>query len=245
MYGLVVQENFNDLVVGTYGRGYWILDDVTPLQQLTSEVVASTAHLFEPRDAYRFHEITSPMDMPNDPSEGQDPPYGASINYWLASEPEGDATIRIANASGETVRTLDGTTYAGINRVVWDLEGEPSTQIKLRTTPLYADWVDLGEDRWRPAPRGRTSILQPPGTYSVTLSVGGQEYTQSLTVLKDPNSEGSEANIHTQLASGLGDSCTTSRRSWKIKEMLMRSLRLRSSWTESSSLSRRNSFRCG
>jgi photosystem II stability/assembly factor-like uncharacterized protein len=200
MYGLVVQENFNDLVVGTYGRGYWILDDVTPLQQLTSEVVASTAHLFEPRDAYRFHEITSPMDMPNDPSEGQDPPYGASINYWLASEPEGDATIRIANASGETVRTLDGTTYAGINRVVWDLEGEPSTQIKLRTTPLYADWVDLGEDRWRPAPRGRTSILQPPGTYSVTLSVGGQEYTQSLTVLKDPNSEGSEANIHTQLA---------------------------------------------
>jgi photosystem II stability/assembly factor-like uncharacterized protein len=200
MYGLVVQEHFNDLVVGTYGRGYWILDDVTPLQQLTSEVIASRAHLFQPRDAYRFHNITSPMSMPNDPSGGENPPYGASINYWLASEPDGDATIRIANASGETVRTLTGTKHAGINRVAWNLRGEPSTQIKLRTTPLYADWVELGEDRWRPAPRGRTSILQPPGTYTVTLAVSGQEYTQSLTVLKDPNSEGTTANIRTQLA---------------------------------------------
>ena len=83
MYGLVVQEHFNDLVVGTYGRGFWILDDVTPLQQLTSEVVASAAHLFEPRDAYRLQPLTRARGMPNDLTAGDNPSYGASINYWL------------------------------------------------------------------------------------------------------------------------------------------------------------------
>ena len=200
MYGLVVQEHFNDLVVGTYGRGFWILDDVTPLQQLTADVAASDAHLFEPRAAYRFHGITSSMSMPNDPSAGRNPPYGASINYWLGSAVDGDVTLRIENTSGETVRTLRGTRDVGVNRVWWNLRGEPSTQIKLRTKPLYADWVELNDERWRPAPRGRTSILQPPGTYTVTLEVNGHEFSQALTVLKDPNSEGTEADIRMQLA---------------------------------------------
>ncbi len=200
MYWIVVQEHFNDLVVGTYGRGFWILDDITPLQQLTSEVVASRAHLFEPRQAYRFQPITAPMTMPNDPSDGENPPYGASINYWLAEEPEGDVKIRIADAAGETIRTLDGKKQAGINQVWWNLRGEESTQIKLRTKPLHAPWVEFGEERWRPAPRDRISVLAPPGTYAVTLEVNGQEFTRDLQVLKDPNSEGTEADIRTQTA---------------------------------------------
>ncbi len=73
MYDFVVQEHFNDLVVGTYGRGFWILDDLSPLQQLTPDVVASAAHLFEPRDAYRFQPITPPNSMPNDPSVVRSP----------------------------------------------------------------------------------------------------------------------------------------------------------------------------
>lgn len=198
VYGLVVQEHFDDLVVGTYGRGFWVLDDVTPLQQLTPEVARSRAHLFTPRPAYRFQEVTSSMSMSNDPSDGQNPPYGASINYWLSAGVGGPATIRIADASGTVVRSLEGTTRAGLNRVWWDLEGEPTTQIRLRTTPLYADWVDLGPDRWRQG-GGRMSILLPPGRYRVTLEVDGQEFTQPLEVRKDPNSEGSEADIREQV----------------------------------------------
>ncbi|MFQ5742469.1 MAG: WD40/YVTN/BNR-like repeat-containing protein, partial [Acidobacteriota bacterium] len=199
VYGIVVQEQFNDLVLGTYGRGFWILDDITPLQQLTPEIRAAAAHLFEPRPAYRFRPITSPMSMPNDPTAGRNPPYGASINYWLASEPEGDVRIRITNQAGDMIRTLEGTKSAGINRLWWDLRGEPSTQIKLRTKPLYADWVDLGEDGWRDG-GGRISILEPPGTFTVSLEVGGRQFSQQLRLLKDPNSEGSEADIAAQTA---------------------------------------------
>jgi hypothetical protein len=69
----------------------------------------------------------------------------------------------------------------------------------MRTKPLYADWVDLGDDRTRNfGPRG--SILVPPGTYTVVLEAAGQAHKQELVVLKDPNSEGSEADIMAQSA---------------------------------------------
>ncbi|MDP6606299.1 MAG: sialidase [Dehalococcoidia bacterium] len=199
IYGLVVQEHFNDLVVGTYGRGFWILDDLSPLQQHTAEVAGGDAHLFEPRAAYRFHNITSPQAMPNDPSDGENPPYGAAINYWLGSDVNGEVSLRIENAQGETVRTLEGTADEGINRIWWDLRSEPSLQIKLRTKPIYGEWVDLGDERWRSG-GGEITVLEPPGTYTVVLDVDGREQRQSLEVRKDPNSEGSEADIAAQLA---------------------------------------------
>ena len=198
-YGLVVQEHFNDLVVGTYGRGFWILDDLSPLQQLTPEQASSEAHLFEPRPTYRLHNITSPQAMPNDPSDGENPPYGAPINYWLGSDVNGDVSIRIENGRGETVRTLTGTTHEGINRVWWDLRTEPSAQIKLRTKPIYGEWVDLGDERWRSG-GGEITVLEPPGNYVVVLDVDGQEQRQELEVLKDPNSSGSEDDIAEQIA---------------------------------------------
>jgi hypothetical protein len=199
MYGLEVQGHFNDLVVGTYGRGFWILDDITPLQQLTSDVLASSSHLFEPRDAYRFRPVTTSRRLPNDPSIGENPPYGASINYWLDDARAGGATLRIADASGRTVRTLQGPGEAGINRAWWNLQDDPSPEIKLRTKPLYADWVDLGPEGWRSGGQG-ISMLVAPGTYSVTLEVDGRSQTQQLRVLKDPNSTGTEADIRAQLA---------------------------------------------
>jgi hypothetical protein len=186
-------------VIGTYGRGFWILDDVTPLQQLTPEVVASPVHLFRPRDAYRFHARTSPMTMANDMTAGDNPPYGASINYWLASPPRGDVTLRIADSEGRAVRTLRGTRSRGINRVWWDLQDANSLPIRLRTTPLHADWVDLGPERVRTV-SGGLSMLQPPGTYTVTLEVDGRTLSQPLRVLKDPSSEGTEADIRAQVA---------------------------------------------
>ncbi len=80
----------------------------------------------------------------------------------------------------------------------WDFRGEPSTEIKLRTAPQYADWVELNQDRWRPAFVGRITVVEPPGTYTVVLKAGEHELSQTLEVLKDPSSEGSEADIRVQ-----------------------------------------------
>jgi len=195
-----VQEHFDDLVIATYGRGFWIIDDLTPLQQLTPEVAASDAHLFDPRDAYRFRPVGAPFEMTNDPTVGENPPYGASLNYWLGTA-GADVELVIADAAGETVRTLEGSSEEGINRVWWNLQGEPSTEVKLRTPPLYAPWQEVGDDGERPIVAGRVSILQPPGTYTVTLKVDGEDRGQAeLVVLKDPNSEGTEADIRAQVA---------------------------------------------
>jgi hypothetical protein len=201
-----VQEHFNDLVVGTYGRGFWILDDITPLQQLTTEIAERSAHLFEPRAAYRFRPISEPYAMSDDQTDGDNPPPGASINYWLSGSVEGEAEIEISNATGEVVRTLEGTTEDGVNRVWWNLQGEALAEVRLRTKPLFADDLELGEDRVRPFPgggplgAGGPSILQPPGTYTVTLRVNGETFSQSLEVRKDPNSEGSLADVRAQFA---------------------------------------------
>ena len=199
MYGLVVQEHFNDLVVGTYGRGFWIMDDITPLQQLTGAVASSDVHLFEPRDAYRFHNRTSPQAPNIDMSQGTNPPYGASLNYWLGADGAGEVTVGVADGAGEVVRTLSGSTDPGINRVQWDLRYENRSQVRMRTTPLHADWVDLGPDRMR-IRGGGIDVMVPPGTYTVTLEVDGAERgARSLAVLKDPNSEGTEADILAQI----------------------------------------------
>jgi len=201
MYWLVVQEHFNDLVVGTYGRGFWILDDITPLQQLTDDVRDADAHLFEPRPAYRLRPITAPMAMFDDPSAGENPPAGASINYWLKEAPddETEVKIEIKDAAGELVRSLDGTKDQGINRVQWNLRGEESTEIKLRTEPIYADWISLDGDRTRKHPVGRIAVLAEPGTYDVTLRIGEDvEHTQRLEVRKDPNSKGTLEDIRLQ-----------------------------------------------
>ncbi len=199
MYGIVIQEHFDDLVIGTYGRGFWILDDITPLQQLTDDVLASAAHLFEPRDAYRFNPRTAPAVQTIDPSAGEAPPNAAFLNYWLGEENEGrPVTLRISDDRGATVRTLDGTSRAGMNRVYWDFLGEQSTPIRRRVPPLYADWVDYGPERVRV--QGGLALRHPPGTYTVTLEVGGEELTGQLRVLKDPSSEGTLADIQAQLA---------------------------------------------
>jgi hypothetical protein len=196
---MVVQEHFNDLVVATYGRGFWILDDITPLQQLTADVANSDAHLFAPRQAYRFRPTLARWASYQDPTEGQNPPYGASIDYYLGSEPTDSVKLEIQNQAGETVRTLDATKNVGVNRVWWDLQFERTKQAKLRTSPLYAPWVKLGDEGWREAPGlGRFSILAPPGTYQVKLTVGERELVRPLTVLKDPNSPGTAADISRQ-----------------------------------------------
>src|SRR5262249_2222489 len=207
------QEHFNDLVVATYGRGFWVLDDITPLRQLTPQATqptAATAHLFPVRPAYRFRPITEPMMMPDDAAEGRNPPDGADINFLLKSAPEKDADgavkedavrIVISDAAGKIVRTLKvgKTASAGLNRAWWDLKYEATKEIKLRTPPQYASDFKLGADGTRPFPLGgRFSGLVPPGTYTVKLVANGREVSEPLTVRKDPNTTGTEADIQAQ-----------------------------------------------
>src|SRR5438067_2302488 len=132
-YWLVVQEHFNDLVVGTYGRGAWILDDVTPLRELTPQVLNADAHLFAPRAAYRFRAITSPATPYDDLTVGENPPYGADINYYLKSAASGGVTITIQDAKGQTLRTLNGSQAPGLHRMYWDLRDTPSRRVAFRT----------------------------------------------------------------------------------------------------------------
>jgi photosystem II stability/assembly factor-like uncharacterized protein len=202
VHWMTVQENFSDLVVATYGRGFWILDDVTPLRELSAEVLGKGSHLMKPRAAYRFILKTEPMADGDDQTQGVNPPYGASLNYYLKAAADSDVKLEIRDSSGNLVRTLDGTKEAGINRVWWDLTHEPSTELKLRTKPRYAPWVKMGEDGTRPYPGfgGRIRVLVPPGEYSVTLKAAGEEMSQSLEVRKDPSSEGTLADIEVQTA---------------------------------------------
>ncbi len=201
VYWLVIQEHFNDLVVGTYGRGFWILDDLTPIQQMNQSVRDSNAYLFAPRPTYRFRNSSQPVTMLDDPNAGQNPPYGAAISYYLKTAPSDDVKIRIEDARGQTVRTLTGTRTAGINRVAWDLRWEQTKEVRLRTSPAFAPEIRVGPEGWRPAPDGpRMAVWLPPGNYSVKLSVGSQELSQPLVIKKDPNSAGSEADIAAQFA---------------------------------------------
>jgi len=182
LHWITVQERFNDLVVATYGRGFFVLDDVTPLRQLTPQVTSSSAHLFAPRSAYRLRNVTEPMTMPDDAAEGKNPPEGAAINFWLKAPPsdptaKNGVTLTIADGSGQTVRTLDVTkdARAGMNRAWWDLRTDPSAEFVLRTPPLYGPENKLlGPDGTRKLPvAAPLAMLVPPGTYKVTLKAAG------------------------------------------------------------------------
>jgi hypothetical protein len=195
---LVIHDE--DLVVATHGRAFWILDDISPLRQLTPEVVSSSAYLFAPRPTIRFPRDTN-TDTPLPPEEpaGKNPPDGALLYYYLKSAATSPATLEILDAQGKSVRRfasddkppamskLNVPTYwlspfhalpatAGMHRFVWDLHGPPPPTPNPEP-PISAIVGDtpVVEGPWLPA-----------GNYTVKLTAGGQTYTQPLIVRPDP-----------------------------------------------------------
>uniref|UniRef100_Q026X0 Glycosyl hydrolase, BNR repeat-containing protein n=1 Tax=Solibacter usitatus (strain Ellin6076) TaxID=234267 RepID=Q026X0_SOLUE len=198
VYWIAIQEHFHDLVLATYGRGFWILDNLTALEQLTPAVTSSAAYLFAPRDAYRFRTAVQAESMPYDPTAGQNPPYGAAIDYYLGAAPK-EARLAILDPSGRTVRSLNPSTQPGISRVWWDFRFTATKPVRLRTSPEYAPEILAGGEGWRPAPGLQSvALLAPPGVYTVKLTVDGKDYTQPLKVIKDPHSNGSEGDVQLQ-----------------------------------------------
>ncbi len=204
-----------DLVICTYGRAMWILDDVTPLRQIGAAAAANT-YLVAPHQAIRVrrndnNDTPIPPDLPS----ADNPPTGAVIDYYLRSGAPGDVSIGIYDARGKLVRRLSSvadaktpaeppevpdywlaaprplTKAAGLNRAVWDLRYAPPPSLT-RNFPISATAGQTPE-----TPEGP---LVPPGSYEVRLEVGGQVFTQPLTVAPDPRVHVSQADFDRQAA---------------------------------------------
>ncbi len=204
----------DDLAVATHGRGFWILDDITPLRQLDDKVVAENAYLFAPELTYRVRWNTNPdTPLPPDVPAGQNPPDGAIFNYYLKSSASAPVVLEVLDASGKTVRRFSSAdpvpppdpelsipTYwlrppqrlsnaAGFHRFVWDLHYTPVPGIR----PEYP--IAAVYENTAPAP---TSPWIMPGKYTVVLTVDGRKYTQPLTVQMDPRVKTALAGLQQQ-----------------------------------------------
>ncbi|MCG8466677.1 MAG: sialidase [Gemmatimonadetes bacterium] len=205
VHWIAIQEHFHDLVVATYGRGFWILDDITPIRELARAGGPSGLEdvaLQAPRPAYRFRVRSTPMSQPGDPVAGENPDYGALVHYFLPTDVDDETTMAldILDATGDVVSPLPIDRSAGLHRVDWGLRTEPTTQARLRHPPTENPHLPFPERGWRPMPDGgRLTVLVPPGTYTVRLIAGPDTLTRTLEVRKDPESLGSEADIARQM----------------------------------------------
>ena len=207
-----------DLIVGTSGRGFWILDDMEPLREASAAIAQSQVHLYSPKPAMRLRLGTYEGEArPPEVPHAANPPTGAVIDYWLGDGSSAPVTLTIYDAEGHQVRHFSSTDKpaaipapnypdyftsppnilpagSGAHRFLWDL----------RYTP------PAGEPHWgEPAvldrtPRAPMGPLVLPGQYRVVLTVGGKEYSAPLTVQADPNANSTPtalaANVHFALA---------------------------------------------
>lgn len=203
VYWLTIQPRFNDLVIATYGRGIWVLDDITPLRSWDSVAHADQAHLFDPRQAYRFRNVfTAHQDSPNAVTAGENIPYGADLNYYLPSAES--ATITITDGSGKVVRVLHEHGKVGLNRVFWDLRHEPRRTATLLVPPPSKPWTVVPTaghplNTW--SEPGLDGPLVVPGTFTVSLSVNNVLVGSApLQVLRDPHTLGTQDQMKSQEA---------------------------------------------
>jgi photosystem II stability/assembly factor-like uncharacterized protein len=186
VYDFQVQRRFDDLVVGTHGRGIWILDDLHPLQEMGAQLLSEPLHLFTMRDAYRFRIGSIEDRSIRQPSEfaGQNPQYGADVNFWL-SNPSANAKVQILKGT-QVIRTVAVTNpAAGVNRIWWNLRYD-----SIKPFGDYVPW----------AGGGFAGPLVLPGTYAVRVIADGHVAGGRLRVLEDPRSHASLAGLRAQLA---------------------------------------------
>jgi hypothetical protein len=195
-----VQPAFNDLVIGTHGRGVYILDDVTPLRTWDAAETRDF-HLFEPRPAYRFRGTNDARESePDAHVQGENAPYGADINFSLKAT-AADVQISIVGPDNATIRTLNVAGHRGLNRVWWDLRYDSGSTITMQTPPLFEPWAP--SRRQYAAYGTRIPAAAPvaaPGSYTVRVKAGSTEQTAKLTILPDPNSPGTQQTIEAQIA---------------------------------------------
>ncbi|HJZ71029.1 MAG TPA: hypothetical protein VKE51_04770 [Vicinamibacterales bacterium] len=194
----------NDLTVATHGRGFWVLDDISALRQLTADVASATVHLFKPAEATILPPATDDgTPTQKDEAMAENPPIGAIVDYYLKSVASGPLTIEILNASGGVVRHVSSAdpvpavnpatlvvnavwqrpqeppaAAAGMHRYVWDFRPDPPAGGG-RGRGGRGGGGGGGGGRGGPPP-------VPPGNYSVRLTVNGQSLTQPIVVKPDP-----------------------------------------------------------
>jgi photosystem II stability/assembly factor-like uncharacterized protein len=205
----------DDIVVGTHGRSFWILDNITPLRQFNSEAANAQAHLFAPQLTYRVRRNNG-TDTPLPPEEpaGQNPPDGAMIDYFLKASSSAPVTLEIIDASGKVVRHFSSadkpevvnpkelnvpmywvrparvlSAAAGMHRFVWNLH-YPEPDVLAHEYPISATYHDT--------PRYPLGAAVLPGQYSVILSVDGKKYTQTLDMRMDPRVKTSAEDLRRQ-----------------------------------------------
>ena len=124
VHDILIHPRENDLIVATHGRSIWILDDASPIQQMTSAILNSYSHLFSVRPGLRFATRFTRYGIGEKAFTGPNPPYGALITYYLKTKPDDKTTfkIQILDESGKLVQELDKPTKEkGLNRVTWNL----------------------------------------------------------------------------------------------------------------------------
>ncbi len=212
VHDLVVHDD--DLVIATHGRSFWILDDLTPLRQISRDVAQSAAYLFAPQTAMRVRsDVARDTPLPPEEPAGENPPAGAILDYYLA-QPAKEVTLEILDASGKLVRRISSAgkpveaekivafpsywfappskvdTTAGEHRLVWDLRypDPPSQQKNYDLSAVYGVGI-------KGLPRGPMAL---PGKYEVQITVDGKSYSQPLMVKLDPRLKVSAADLQKQ-----------------------------------------------
>ncbi|MFA9452765.1 MAG: hypothetical protein ACERK6_02530 [Candidatus Aminicenantaceae bacterium] len=124
-HDLIIHPRDHDLVAGTHGRSIWIADDITPLQQLTDEILAKDIHLFESRIATKWQNVSLGRQQSFFKFRGENPARGAAIHFYLRSAPEEDIQIQIEDITGHHIRELVVSGRAGMNQARWDMRFSP------------------------------------------------------------------------------------------------------------------------
>ena len=209
----------DDLVVATHGRSFWILDDITPLRQLSEQVAKASAYLFAPQQALRVRWNKNP-DTPLPPEEpaGKNPPDGAIIDYFLAKDAAGPVALEILDERERLVRVYSSedkaetleeiapkhpipmywvrqektvSAKAGMHRFVWNLRW-PAPKSLGHGFPISAIVRDTPLE-----PQGAWAL---PGRYTVKLVVDRASYTQPLVLKMDPRVKTPTADLAKQFA---------------------------------------------